>query len=237
MTARRRVAAALVALVALVVAGACGGGGGGEGGGDGGGGGALSAEDETARAVNMRLNDLPSGAGWERLPAGIDQEGDEADRRFADCMDRPPPETLRVAVADSDDFSTRTGINRASSTVQVMRTEDIARDDFAALATDRAVECLKARLDDQLERDEGPVPAAGTTLERIDFPPFGDDTAAFRYRADAGQGGQTVSLVVDLVFVRKGRLEISAGFVSSGQAVPATVQREAVEKMVARAGP
>jgi hypothetical protein len=148
-------------------------------------------------------------------------------------MGRPRPELIRTARADSEDFSAAE-TRRASSNVQVVRTVEIARDDFAALRTDKALECRKAQIDAEFRR-QVPDAVPQTTLERLDLPQFGDQSAAFRVIAVGRVQGQEVRTYIDLAFVQKSRAELSAAFINRTAPFPADLERSLLQRMVGRA--
>jgi hypothetical protein len=190
-------------------------------------------DEGTARAANLRLTDFPPG--WERSPGGLRRLDTPDDLRFAECMGRPAGLATRTAAADSDNFSTGE-FTRANSSAQVMRTEEIARDDLAALRTERAVPCLRVRVDAELARQapaNGP-PFQQQALERLDFATLGDDTAAFRSTVSAPSVGPGVVLIIDHVFIRKGRVELSVAFVQRDAPFPNDLEQSLLGKMLGR---
>ena len=193
-----------------------------------------AVDDQTlANRANLRLSDLP--AEWKSSPvaAGSQAASEESDRAFADCMGRPRPETIRTARADSEDFSAQE-TRRASSNVQVVRTVEIARDDFAALRADKALECRKAQIDAEFQR-QVPDAVPQTTIERLDLPQFGDQSVAFRVTAVGLNQGQEIRTYIDLTFVQKGRAELSAGFINRSAPFPSDLEKSLVQRMVGRA--
>ena len=227
---RPRLTAALAALALTLVA--CGGGGGGDDGtaDDGTG----SADDEVAQAANFRLTDFPPG--WERTPGAVDPPDSPADRRLDECMGRPPASAVRTSIANSDNFGSGR-LTRANSAVQLVRTEAIARDDFAALRGHRALGCLGERLDAELatQTPAGGPPFTRRSLERVEVPNLADETVAFRMLVDAPSLGPSATVVVDQVFVRRGRVEISTSFVEPERPFPAELQHTLLRKLVERA--
>ncbi|MCA1844308.1 MAG: hypothetical protein LC792_14190 [Actinobacteria bacterium] len=225
---RHRLAAAAAGAVLLLVASGCGGGSGSSSPST------SAVDDQTlANGANLRLSDLP--AEWKSSPlaAGSQAASEESDRAFADCMGRPPPETIRTARADSEDFSAQE-TRRASSNVQVVRTVEIARDDFTALRTDKALECRKAQIDAEFRR-QVPDAVPQTTIERLDLPQFGDQSVAFRVTAVGLNQGQEIRTYIDLTFVQKGRAELSAGFINRSAPFPSDLEKSLVQRMVGRA--
>ncbi|MFN2502886.1 MAG: hypothetical protein ABR540_01395 [Acidimicrobiales bacterium] len=220
--------ARLVLLGLSLVLPACG------GGGDDSGSSSTDADEETAQAANWRLSDFPPG--WERDPAALRRPDSPDDLRFSACMGRPPAAELRTAIADSDNFSTGE-FTRANSSAQVMRTEAIAREDLAVLLTEKALPCLRDRLQAELrgQTPPGGPPFELLTLERSEFPHVGDDTVSFRMTVAAPAVAAGATLVVDQVFVRKGRVEISTAFVHREQPLPGDLEESLVRKLVERA--
>lgn len=227
---------ALAAAVALVLAVSCGGGG---GGGDGGGGddavGTTAVRDDQAiaRDINLKASDFPTE--WRGTPLPPDAEAVNArnSRALAECMGRPAPEEIRTALADSEDFSA-IDTRRVTSSVQVVRTEELAKGDFDALRTDRAVTCHKAQVEGEFRR-QLPDASPQVSLERLDLPRFGDETVAFRVDATSLAQGVQVRTFIDLVFVRKGRIEISANFINRTVPFPSDLERSLLQRMVGRA--
>jgi hypothetical protein len=234
MTGRWRVVAAAVV---LTVAAGCGGGGG--GGGNSGGSSAAAptttaADDQAlAQRANLRLSDFPPEWKSSPLAPGSAADSEASDRAYADCMGRPPPDQVRTARADSEDFSAEE-TRRASSNVEVVRTVDIARDDFAAQRTDKALGCRKAQIDAEFQR-QVPDAVPQTTIERIDLPQFGDQSLAFRVTAIGQVQGQEVRTYIDLAFVQKGRAELSGGFINRSTPFPADLEKTLLQRMVGRA--
>ncbi len=227
---RRR---ALVAL--LLVLTACGGGGGDD-----------SAEDDPITSttgnrddatyvadVNLRLSDFPTE--WEStpVPAATSEATEAGARALAECMGRPPPEELRSAIAYSDDFSAQ-DTRRASSSVQLVHTADLAEADFAALRSDQALGCHKAQIDAEFARQLPPEASPQTAIERLELPQFAEETVAFRITATTLERGAQVRRIIDLVFVRKGRAEAAANFLNVGTPFPAELQRTLLQRMVSR---
>lgn len=233
MTGRaRRRRGALLAGTVLVVAVGC-------GGGDDEGGAepaerATSSDEETVQAANLRLTDFPPG--WERSPAAVRRPDSPEDVRFSECMGRPPSRENRTALADSDDFSTGR-FTRANSSAQAVRTEEIAREDFAALRTERALPCLRERLDAQLasQQPAGGPPFQQQSLTRLDIPNVADETVAFRVTVSAPSVEPGATLYIDQVFVRKGRVELSTSFVELDGPFSAELAQSLLGKVAARA--
>jgi hypothetical protein len=237
--------ARLIAAAALVVAAGCSGGGSGHGGGGGqssaqSGGGAQATPTTGARGdqaiaqdANLRLSDFPAEFQSTPVPADAAAASEQDDIAFADCMGRPRPDQIRTATANSPDFSAQ-DTRRASSTVQLVKTEAIASDDYAALRGDRALTCVKQQIDGEFARQLG-ASAPTTTIERTTLPQFGDDTIAFRMVGTGQVQGQTVVTYLDLTFVRKGRAEISGGFINRATPFPADLERTLLQRMVGRA--
>ncbi|MDQ3979013.1 MAG: hypothetical protein M3314_05610 [Actinomycetota bacterium] len=193
------------------------------------------ADDEIAQAANFRLTDFPPG--WQRSPGAVDPPDSPEDRRFDECMGRPQASEVRTSIANSDNFATGQ-LSRANSAAQLVRTEQIARDDFAALRGERAVPCLAERLDAELatQTPQGGQPFTRRSLERFEVDNVADETIGFRMVVDAPSVGPSATVVVDQVFVRKGRVEISTSFIEPERPFPAELRQSLLRKLVERAG-
>jgi hypothetical protein len=221
----------LTAVLLLVLLVACG------GGGDGPGDDVLGPGERDDQAVaeeaNLRLSDFPDEWRADPVPAGAEDATAASGRTFAACVGRPPPEEGRTALAGSEDFSSRE-TRRVSSSAQMVESVEAAVADFEALRTDRALQCRKAQIDAEFLR-QLPESAPETLIERLDLPQFGDETVAFRVQAMSLAGGSAVRTYIDLVFVRKGRAQLSASFIDRNTPFPAELQRSLLQRMVGRA--
>lgn len=220
--------------VALTVWGAaCGGGGGGKSA-------PLDADakanrdDQTvARDANLAISDFPPEWKSSPVPAETSAATVESNRTLAACMQRPPPEEVRTATADSNDFSS-TDTRRVSSSVQLLKAEDIAVGDFAALRADSALACHRAQIEAEFRR-QLPTATPQLSMDRLALPRFGDETVAFRVDATSQVQGIEVRTFIDLVFIRKGRAELSASFINRTSPFPTDLQSSLLQRMVGRA--
>ncbi|HEV3400191.1 MAG TPA: hypothetical protein VG078_00065, partial [Acidimicrobiales bacterium] len=109
-----------------------------------------SADRERVEAVTMRAEDLTPE--WRPSPPDTSMESEGDASRFAQCLGRPEPKTVRTATLASPRFEVADR-SRASSTVQTVKSADIAEDDFAALEGSRATGCLRQRLQAVFDRE------------------------------------------------------------------------------------
>ncbi len=188
-----------------------------------------SADEERVAAVNMRAEDLPPE--WRPSPpdTSFESEGDAS--RFAQCVGRPEPKVVRTATVASPRFHLDDR-SWASATTQTVRTPAIAADDFAALAGNRAVGCLRQRLQAQLDRESTPGNAPERiVVERLPALDLGDRTAAFRAVVTYPSG----PAYLDVINVQKDKLEVSATFFNRSVPFPPDFERDVVARMLARA--
>lgn len=211
---------AVTVAVAGLLAGACSGG--------------HPAEKALVKKVTIEASDFPPG--WVRSPApdAGAAEGDES--RYAECLGRPDPKTVRTASVASDEYHLGDEM-RVASTVRTMPNEAAAKADSAAEAGDRAVSCLRVRFRNELGRRSvaGGAPDA-VTVDRLPGLDFGDATAAFRvsYTYPPANGAAR-STSVDVVHVRKGKVEIDLSLLSAQQPFPGDLERDLLTKVVGRA--
>lgn len=216
--------------------------GGGEGGGGatsttaagGGGGTGTTAPGATGapdvRGAVLRQGDFP--AGWASEPADDEADAD-ADAALRRCLgleasgDRP--------AARSPVFSTGDVITRASSAAERAPDAAAADRDFAAVAGPSFPDCAARQLDTSIAQQAAGLAVAPARGERIPFPSHGDATTAVRLTTAIGPEGQQVPVFVDLVFVRKGLVEMSFSFLNAGEPFAADVAAPLVAKVVARA--
>lgn len=199
-----------------------------------GGGGATATTTAPARAdlanAVLRQSDFP--AGWTSEPGdGGDDRSDEALER---CLGLPAggdrPE------ARSPDFSVGDAITQASSAVEQAPDAASVDREFAAVAGPRFLDCAARQFDASIAQESPGARFNPSRAERISFPTRGDGTTAVRLTVtlDAG-GGQQLPFFADVVFVRKGLLELSFSFVNAGAPFDAGLAADLVAKVVGRA--
>ena len=191
------------------------------------------ADQAVADAANLKITDFPTE--WKSTPVPAETTAANAanERAFAQCMGRPPPDEERTVVLYSPDFSAAE-TRRVASSVQLAKTEDIAKADFQAQRGDKAVACQKSQLDSEFRR-QLPDAAPQLSVDRLDFPVFGDESVAFRADVTSVAEGVQVRTLIDIVFVRKGRTEMSVSFVNRTSPFPQDLQRSLLQRMVGRA--
>lgn len=221
-------------MAALTLLAACG------AGADGAGDGSVTAttgratDQERAERVNLRLADFPPEWRMTPVPPETAAAAEANGRTVAECLGRPPPEDIRDAIARSPDFSAAE-TRRATSSVAVMRTVEVAEADFAALRSDRGPPCHQAQVLAEFRRQRPEAAPPVVKTEPVDVPRLGDDTVAFRTTAAFAGEGAAVRTVIDEVFVRKGRTVIAAAFVNAGSAFPAALEQTLLQRMADRA--
>lgn len=187
-----------------------------------------AADRKRVEAVSMRAEDL--APEWRPTPpdTSVETEGDAS--RFAQCLGRPEPKTVRTATVASPRFEVGDQ-SRASSLVQTVKEASVATADFAALDGNRAVGCLRQRLQAQLDRQSTPGNAPRRiVVQRLPGLDVGARVAAFR-AVVTYPGGDAF---LDVVNVQKGDLELSATFFNRSSPLPADFERSVVARMLAR---
>jgi len=192
-----------------------------------------SAAKAAAKRATVAPTDLPPE--WTRgaAPDPVGSEGD--DSRFAACVGRPDPKTVRKADSRSEEFRLGDTL-QITSTVQAMPDEAAARADLAAQRGDRGAPCLRLRLTGAIDRQSGGGKApASITVEALPGLDVGDEAVAFRAKLTYPVGdGDPKTTYVDLVQVRKGKLEVALTLTSAGQPFPAELERNLLTRIVGR---
>jgi len=215
----RRIAVATFAVVGLLL-GACSSG-------------DNSAAKAAAKKATVAPADLPPEWTQGPAPDPVGSEGD--DSRFAACVGRPDPKTVRKADSRSAEFRLGDTL-QITSTVQAMPDEAAARADLAAQRGNRGVPCLRLRLTNALDRNSaaGKAPAS-VTVEGLPGLDVGDEAVAFRAKLTYPAGdGDPKTTYVDIVEVRKGKLEVALTLTSAGQPFPADLERDLLTRIVSR---
>lgn len=186
------------------------------------------------KAVNLRRLDVPPEWSESPRPDPVGEEGD--DSRYSACIGRPDPKRVRTAGADSAEFHLDNRL-RAMSSVQTMPGQGTAKADFVAQRGDRGLSCLRQRIRDQFNR----AGAAGNTpgrftVDRVSGLEVGEETVAFRAELTYPPiNGDPHTGYVDVVHVRKGKVEIALTLFSDRQPFPDELERGLLTKMVSRA--
>jgi len=192
-----------------------------------------SAAKAAVKKVTVERIDLPPEWTQVAAPDPVGAEGDES--RFAECIGRPDPKTVRKAKYASDEFRMGDAM-RITSVAQTMPDEATAKADLAAQRGDRGAPCLRSGLKNALDRRSvaGNAPES-VTVDRLPGLDVGDESVAFRgtltYPA-TDTGPKTA--YVDVVYVRKGALEIAVTFSSTQQPFSTDLERDLLTKVVGR---
>ncbi len=215
----RQTAVAILAAVGLLL-GAC------SGGND-------SAANAAVKRATVERTDLPPEWTQAAAPDRLGSEGD--DSRFAACVGRPDPKTVRKAESGSDEF--RLGDTmQITSTALAMPDEAAARADLAAQRSGRAGPCLRLRLTNAVDRETVAGKAPDTvTVDPLPGLEVGDEVVAFRAKLTYPVGdGDPKTTYVDIVHVRKGRVEVALNLTSAQQPFPADLERDLLTRIVGR---
>lgn len=159
-------------------------------------------EDELARSLLLTINDFPTG--WSETPSEEEEESPLDER----C---PQPESARTGRAISGDFSDENGNAEVSHTVAAFG--DPADAEVSMESFRERAQCLVDAFNDG-DADDDEVEFSGASLGTVSFPPFGDDSKAFRISVHAKRKGQSgfgseADVYYDLVAVRQGRVAFS----------------------------
>jgi len=189
-----------------------------------------AADQAHAAALVLQQSDLP--AGWSATPHQKTPTEDTDSQQLAACVGAPDPATAYTTNLDGPDLDM--GDAAVSSSVDFVRTPALAQADLAALRGAKFAPCVKTFATASLQREI--QTSAGTTLEGVTLDPLavasiGDASLAIRLIGSLRVQAQTVAVYVDLVFVLKGRAEVTASFTRSAQPFDAVLERSLVAKL------
>jgi hypothetical protein len=182
-----------------------------------------AADQAAARAVVLRRSDL--GAGWTGGRTKPDLTSTVSCPSY-----HPKVSDLVVTGAASSEFH-RTGLAFANE-VELFRTAAMVDRDWRRSIVPAAGPCLRQTLTKGLGGR-----ATVVSFGRIAFPRVTAHTAAFRGIVEVSALGQTVRVLLDIVFVGKGRTEISLDATAPAAAAGAVsaAERRLARKLAARA--
>ena len=181
--------------------------------------------------VVLRQSDFP--AGWTSEPSD-DAGQEEADAAMERCLGIEVSTAERPR-ASSPDFSVGDAITQASSAVERAPDRATVDREYAAITGPKFLGCVQQQFDAAIAREAAGAQFAPAKADRLTFPSQGDGTAAVRLTTTLSAEGQQVPFVADLVFVRKGVLELSFSFINAGGPFDAALAADLVGKVVARA--
>jgi hypothetical protein len=187
-----------------------------------------------AKALVLSKRDFPKGWIGRRNDKANGKAGEKLEREFADCLGVSDPAKTRVASVSSPTFSN--GASEVDSEVAFVRTEAIARADFAAISGTKPHRCLKQILRRELTplaKKEGVV-IASLKARTLKLPRIGDGTAGHRMTLVARGPAGTITLYSDLVAIMKERAEISLTFFGFGRPFDAVLRDRLLDRMEGR---
>ena len=191
-----------------------------------------TAAADRAKAEKLVLVQADFPAGWAGTPAEPDTaEDDQQAAALAECAGAVDPAVAESATVTGRDFAKDTA--EVSSEVTYVKTTAQAQQDLAAITGTKLETCVKDSAGDLLQKE---LEGSGATLEKFDFErieadKIGDATQAFRMIATVSAGGQRLSIFIDLIFILKGRAEISLSFSEVGKPFDAALQKSLLAKM------
>jgi hypothetical protein len=187
---------------------------------------------DRAKAEKLVLVQADFPTGWAGTTAQPNtEEDDEQGAALAGCVGAVDPAVAESATVTGKDFAKDTG--EVSSEVTYVKTTAQAQQDLAAITGSKLETCVKDFAGDLLQKE---LEGSGATLVRFDFvrieaDKVGDATEAFRMTATVSADGQNLSIFIDLIFILKGRAEISLSFSEVGKPFDAALQKSLLTKM------
>jgi hypothetical protein len=190
----------------------------------------IAADKATARALLLRLSDLPGG--WRATPYRQDLVDKAINQQLAACLGRPSPETYTTVDLFSPDFSM--GNAGVSSEAQLVKTADDFKADVAALRGPRFASCVKRILARFVPRVFTGASVRSIVLQPLPVASYGQFSMGYRATITLGSQGQTLVIYDDEVLLGKGRIELSASFSNQERPFDAALRRALAAKLGAR---
>lgn len=188
------------------------------------------ADAARAEEIVLKLTDLPEGWTAAPEPEGGGEEEQRLEDSFARCLGvEPPPDQPS---AGSPEFLGGT-LTQVSATVEMAPSVEVAETEFANLKRPRFHECVQQQFDES-QADSG-LDFAPSRAQELDFPDLGDGTVATRITTLLTSEGQQITIYADIVFVRKGRAQLTLYFLRGFQPFAPELANSLVRRMVARA--
>ena len=194
-----------------------------------------ASDQEIADSSILSLDDLPPG--WEASPSEDDEDEDELDRQFAECLDVDPDlfadndAQAESSFANADDEEITSEVSFEPSVEEVTEImELIRREDMPG--------CFATIVQDGIAREvaasEEDVEVGEVMVNEMSFEDLGDDSIAFRVTVPFSSGDFDGELYFDVVTVAVGRAGINMTFQSALTPFDEDLARELTQLVVDR---
>jgi hypothetical protein len=195
---------------------------------------ATAADRAKAEKLVLVAADFP--AGWTATPSTPAPDEDAQGKALAKCAGAVDPDIAESVEVDGPDVGKENAA--VSSNVTFVKTTEYAQTDLAAITGSKIEKCVedfaKQALNDELESTESGAKLESVQFDRITTTKYGDATVGFRLVATISAAGQKITAYQDLIFILKGRAEVSASFFDLGQPFDADLQRTLLAKLGAK---
>lgn len=189
-----------------------------------------------AAALLIGVSDFPQG--WTSSPHVSDPSDKVAAGRLMKCAGLPDSKGQTAdAFGREFDQTGSLGVTFGSEAM-FFKTVALARTDFASVRDPRLLACVR-RVFDQLFRASlaKQVPGAtvkSVTLEHINVPHYGDESAGLRFTMVVLVRRITLRSIIEIAGIRKGRAEVTATFTSLNQFFPGDLGTTLLETLSGR---
>lgn len=195
-----------------------------------------TAAADRAKAEKVVLVQADFPAGWTATPASPDPREDQQAKELAACADAVDPSVAESAQVDGPDVNKENA--SVSSSVTFVKTEEYAQTDLKAITGSKIEKCVedfaKKALDEELKSNESGATLESVEFDRITVQKYGDATVGFRLTATIEAQGERLTAYQDLIFILKGRAEISASFFDLGKPFDQTLEKDLLAKLGAK---
>jgi hypothetical protein len=184
------------------------------------------ADQARAKAASLKLSDF--AAGWEasRSPSA----SAEAHPR---CSTYNPDQSDLVETGkyDSPDFTRTSDNSFVSVSTGVFRSAAMARLGYSRVAVPQLPACFGELFAKGVTK---PSSARVVSTGPLVFPRVGDRSNSYRLVTSVKTPSATLSVVADMVLFNKGRVDVAIIFLGIARPLPASLERQAVARVVAR---
>lgn len=188
----------------------------------------LAADRALARRSLLRLGDFP--AGWTEGSPVPTKGPDENTVELAKCLHTSTEviEEKSPVEVESPRFGYATA--KIFNKIAVEGSEAIAKEQFGLFAEPQMPACLSKVFSAALAHESTKGVTAGTpVVSRMSFPPYADQSTAFRVQLPVTSKQLHVSLYLDVVIVRSGRTLAEITFQGSILPVATTTEEHLTE--------
>ena len=184
----------------------------------------IPAVQAKAKAINVRLSDLPAAAGFKPRSANPDTGTPKCSYYNPDQSD-----LTENGDAKSPEFTLASGSFVASSTA-IFKSASQGRTAYARVVQPKLPKCLA----DLFRKGAAPTKVTIVAAKERSFPKLAERSNAYRIQATVAAGGKKVPVVYDVVAMNRAKVDVVIFFAGIGGSYNDSFERRIAAAVAAR---